>query len=836
MHGIVGLLLLVVLWPNPADGQTRRERAVNRQLLAGVEAYEDGLYDAAQRFFQRALDQAATDHQIREARLWLLRALFRSGNFEDLLKQLDSLLLQQADPASVSIYRFWRAHARYAQGQYAEAIEELNHVDPEQLDAAEAGRRLRMFGRAYIRTGRFDSASRVLDLYDRQFSQAPGAAENRLDRVDLLLQTGETDRAIEQLNELITDFPDAGAAQVGRLWLALLHLQREHYEDARMQLQYLTQSDVVVPEIVADAWAAWARIHEIHSDWNAAEQALLRVAESAPDLPARRLSSLNRARMLFQLADWEGGRAVLQPLIEDRLDGSLAAEAQLWLAESWLDQHRYEDALAAYQAYLNAFDDAAGRARAFLGRAWSLLGLERPAEAAASFEQAYRLHDQVMDRAQAWFKMADAYFLQGNYARARREYLFVAGQFMDSTLVPTALFQAAESSARSGELIVALDEFEAIEAQYPGSLHAAKSAMRVGSLHEEQGQWERAIAAYQRVVQQYQEADLVAAALHRRGLIQYRLGFFEAALIDFDAVLDKYPGLPEAEQAFYMRGWCLYLLGEDQRALQVAESFLERYPDSPWRYEVLFWLATYHFNHEQFTESEKRFLTVANAAPNGLLSDRALFWAARSAAALESYRDAIEHVSRLTRIYPRSGKMAEARLLQGDALIQLGEFAGAILAFEELIRSTPDSLLAVSAWGRKGDAQFTLGAETPARYEEALVAYQTVMDHPQATPSLRVQAEFKLGRTLEQMGRAEEALDRYLQVVYDFHQAPDTVLMAEAGIWFSRAAFSAAQMREAAGDVAGAVQLYERVAALELPAAPDARRRISQLLQTNARR
>ena len=830
------ILILAALWPDPASAQTRRERAVNRQLLAGTEAYEDGLYDAAQRFFERALNQATTDHQLREARLWLLRSLFRSADYAGILDRLNDDLLAQSDPASVAIYRFWRAHAWYAQARYAEVIEELNYVDPERLDEAEAGRRLRMFGRAYIRTGRFDSANRVLDLYDRQFPQGPEAALNRLDRVDLLLQTGETEVALTHLNELLAEFPESDAAYVGRLWLALLHMQREQYDLARVHLEMLTRAEQVPPELAADAWAALARIHEIDSDWSAAEQALQQVAKLAPDLSARRAGSLNRARMLFQLADWSGGRAVLEELIADRSAGTLAAEAQLWMAESWLDQHRYEDALSAYQSYLDAFEDPIGRANAFLGRAWSLLGLERPAEAAASFEQAYRLHDQVMDRAQAWFKMADAYFVQGNYARARREYLFVATEFADSTLLPTALFQAAESSARSGELLMALDEFNAIQAQFPGSVHAAKAAMRAGALQEEQGQWERAISAYQRVIQRYREPELVASALHRRGLIQYRLGFFEAALEDFDAVMDRYPGLPEAEQAFYMRGWCLYLMGEDQRALRVAESFLERFPDSTWRYEVLFWLATYHFNHEQYAAAERRFLMVANAAPNGTMADRALFWAARSAAALESYRDAIEHLSRLTRVYPRSPKIAEARLLQGDALIQLGEFAGAILAFEELIRSVPDSALAVSAWGRKGDAQFTLGAETPARYEEAVGAYQTVMDHPQASPGMRLQAEFKLGRTLEQMGRADEALDRYLQVVYDFNQAPDEGLLADAGVWLSRAVFAAAQMREASGDVAGAIQLYARVAGLALPTAPDARRRMQALQQPDAHR
>ena len=120
------------------------------------------------------------------------------------------------------------------------------------------------------------------------------------------------------------------------------------------------------------------------------------------------------------------------------------------------------------------------------------------------------------------------------------------------------------------------------------------------------------------------------------------------------------------------------------------------------------------------------FTTLAERYPNGPLADDALFWAGRAAAEKRDYLRAIEHYNELAKKYTNSPKLAETRFAQGDALSELGRFAGAILHFEEIIKKFPNSYLVDPAWGRKGDCQFTLGKDDPARYQEAIASYQTV--------------------------------------------------------------------------------------------------------------
>lgn len=826
---IIGLLFTAGLLPQAA-GQSRRDREVARQLAAGASAYEDGLLSAAERFFEQALRRSRSPEQIQESTLWLVSTLYRRHRYEQALALLDDEFFEQFEAAERPRFRMWRARLHYALGAFETVIDELTAVDPSHLSTDEMAQRLRIFGRAYAQTGRFESAARVFELYDQQHADTREAPANLLDWAGVLLDMPDLAEAETLLEELLVRYPDSTAALTARLWLSVLWIDQGRSDEALPVLLDLIASEPIPSDRVAEAWYAKARLEEQASDYAEALLSLQHGQAAAAETAMRERGRILEARVLLRADRANEGIERLRAIVAEAPGHPVSAEAQLELADALLALEQYDEALRAFQDYLEVFEDAEGRATALLGRAWSLLGLRRPVEAASSFEQAYALHPGLMERQQALFKVADSYFSNRQYARAREEYLLLTQVFPGSDLVPMALFQAAESLARQQRMDEALSEFRAIEDAFPGTPFAERAALRMGTLHEEAGAWERAMSAYNRLMETYPNGNLFAEALHRRGMIRYRSGRFQQALEDFERVVQQYPQHRGAEQAYFMRGWSLYLLGQNEEALAVSASFLQRYPYSRWLPDVTFWLGSYHFNQATYEEAERHFLDVITNHPDGELADQALYWAGRSAMAQAQYLRAIDHFSDLARRFPSSPIMPSVRFAQGDALSQLGEFAGSILAFQEVIRRYPESPIADAAWGRKGDNQFTLGAENPARYREALVSFQTVLDSSSATPALKLQAEYKLGRTLERLGQPEEALTHYLQVVYDF-QNDRTLRGAEAVLWFTRAAFLAASLEEAQGGIETAIQILNRVVAEEVPAAPDAALRIERLRQ-----
>jgi TolA-binding protein len=813
----------------PAVAESRREEAVERRLQAGQEALADGLYKAAQRFYERALRQAETPDQRHQARIGLCRSWDYLGDSEAILNLLDDALLASADEGVVPLYRFWRARAWYALQDDKAVITELNGVDPEALSDDDAALRLRMFSRAYARTGRVDAALRVFALFDRSYAEHAQAADNLLDWAQLVQASGDRAEAERLYGEVLTRFPEGLAAATVRLRLGQLRLAESDPQAALAVLEPLTTATNALPVALrAEGWYRLSEAQAARGAWSNALVASVEAESLAESTALRWPVALQRARLHFAVDQPEAAEQVVRGVLRATETDAVMQQALLVLAEGYLGRQDFERALAAYQDYLDAFEEPAGRAEAWLGKAWSLMGLRRTAEAASAFAEAYRLHPDVMARETALFKLADARFAEGAYAAARAEYQLVGEVFPESTLLPMAVFQAAECLARLQQVEPAVAEFRSIEAAYPATQYAEMAALRIGSLYEEQAAWQQAMAAYERLIRGYPDSDRAVQALHRRGLIQYRLGFFEDALRDFTQVVEQAPTDAAAEQAFYMRGWCRYLLGEDAEALRVAEAFVETYPDSIWLPEVRFWLAAYRFNRGEAEQAEREFLAVTEGAPESELADQALYWAARAALQQEAYREAIDYVTRLARRYPESARLADGRFTQGEALTQLGEFAGAILAFDQVVRQVPERPLAAAAAGRIGDCQFTLGADNPARYEEALASYQSVLDHSEATPEVRLEAEYKLGRTLEQMDRPAAALEHYLQVVYDLAESAAVRGEGQA-VWFTRAAFRVAQMKQAEGDAAAAARVLQRVVDAGVPAAPDAARRIEAL-------
>jgi tetratricopeptide (TPR) repeat protein len=277
---------------------------------------------------------------------------------------------------------------------------------------------------------------------------------------------------------------------------------------------------------------------------------------------------------------------------------------------------------------------------------------------------------------------------------------------------------------------------------------------------------------------------------------------------------------------------CKYWMGRDEEALDICMRFLETFPDSRWAPGVRFWLGTFHHNAGRFEKAMELFLSFADRYPSHALADDAVLWAGICAARNKDYLGSIELLNRLVKEYPGSEKLAEARFAQADSLTQLARYAAAILIYDEIIAKYPGRELVPAAWGRKGDCQFTLGAEDPSRYRESMESYRVVVNNARADVELVLQAEYKIGRCHEKLGRPMEAFEHYyLRVLLPFLQRQEAGewIGDAAKVWFTRAAFAAAAIMEQQEDWRRAVSILKRVVDAEVPAADEARERIRRI-------
>ena len=556
---------------------------------------------------------------------------------------------------------------------------------------------------------------------------------------------------------------------------------------------------------------------------------LLTRAQELEPAPERRLEmQAFQARLLLRSGQVDRGTELLRAAAAGAGSPDRAARLQLELADTLAQISEWTEAAAEYQAWLEAFDGAAGTAEARAGLGWALWTLGRQEEAAPQFARAAAAESDPARRLELQFKEADALFAARRFDSAAGRYAAVlAAAPADAELADRARYQLAETELARGQTEAGETRLLELSRTQPGTVFAREAVLRLGSLYEERGALETAIEQYGRLSDAGDDPERCARALLARGLVRYRLGAFQEALDDFDRIRDTLPRTPPAAQAMFMRGWCLYMLGRNAEALQACEQFLEGRPRSEFVPDARFWLAEQAFQRGEYADAEARFTRLADEHPRSPRAGDALFQAGRAATARHAPLAANEHYNALLARVPDHPRIAAALLAQGDVLAELGQFAAAILAFNEVIVKFPQQPEALAAWGRKGDCQYTLGAENPARYEEALLSYRTLLDFAGAPADLRLQAGFKLGRCQEKMGRAPAALDRYLEVLAAYAQERKPA--ETATVWFMRAAFAAAALQEAAGNWREAAGTYRRVIAAGAPAAGAARAHLERL-------
>ncbi len=108
---------------------------------------------------------------------------------------------------------------------------------------------------------------------------------------------------------------------------------------------------------------------------------------------------------------------------------------------------------------------------------------------------------------------------------------------------------------------------------------------------------------------------------------------------------------------------------------------------------------------------------------------------------------------------------------------------------------------------RRLACEFALGNTDRGSLERAVLTAESLLKSPAADAADKNEAGFIRGRSLEQLGREDEALQAYLDVLYGRLGANPDSSQPEY-LWFARAGAEAAKIQEKRGDFKGALAIY----------------------------
>ena len=484
-----------------------------------------------------------------------------------------------------------------------------------------------------------------------------------------------------------------------------------------------------------------------------------------------------------------------------------APALQLRIAETLGALGRQDEALAAYDRWLESYDVPDLRIRVRQGRGRLLLALGRADEALASLSEAIELAgDDAAQRRELVLEAVEAALAARRYARAET----LCRELLRTDRDPAILLRLARCLEASGDTEGARKTYaEARDAHDANEADAFVAAMRLGAMLAKENRPTEAIAEFSRFLPRAKDPARRDALRLERGRVYYGLDQLARARDDFAAVADSATPALAAEARFF-RVLCLYRLGDDEAARTFAESFVAAYPDSPRIPDMVLWLAKSDFNRGDYRAAAEGFRAFAERWPQEPRVATALLLAARAAYQDQDYARAVELVGTLAQRVPQAHNLPDARFLQAEALIELARHGEAAEVLDALVRQNPNAPWIGAAYGRLGDCFFVTATDDPERYALALDAFREAQARLEADADAEAMYAYKIGRVYEKQNRPDDAAEQYTRQLYRALARPNRY--GEDGTaWLRKTLARLRAIETARGNQAGYETLRRRI-------------------------
>jgi hypothetical protein len=254
---------------------------------------------------------------------------------------------------------------------------------------------------------------------------------------------------------------------------------------------------------------------------------------------------------------------------------------------------------------------------------------------------------------------------------------------------------------------------------------------------------------------------------------------------------------PLAVKAEFSHAMALATAGRTTNALQKFTNVIARFPSNELAFVSLNWVADYYWNQQDFINADKHYqLLFQNPAAPQQLALNARLMAGRAMYAVQLFNGARNYFTELVNLLKETNAPSQLKVeawfgLADTIYMQFlsgtnktsSDFDEAVSAYQAVLKLGTNNAT-VRALGRTGDLylQWGLLKNRAESYEWASNAYQGVVSSPYADLETRALAQIALGTVAEKQNHHEEALKRYLLVLYEADEKPlDPHLIKEAG-------------------------------------------------------
>jgi outer membrane protein assembly factor BamD (BamD/ComL family) len=519
-------------------------------------------------------------------------------------------------------------------------------------------------------------------------------------------------------------------------------------------------------------------------------QELRRWANDAPQ-PRRSLAQWYFARSELRAGRRDAAVRAYNRLHDDRAQLPALAEGLFEFAQLEIDDRHFDEALAILNDARALQPPPIVLDRIALLAAGAQYHARRFDKAAQAFEQVANTsprlrRDSLFNASLAWLQQND----NARFLADAKELTQVAGndETRGDLLLEEGLTQAAQGNNKATETL------QNFLRQFPRHNRAAEAWVAL--------------------------AELAFHAAPAR---------FDEARKNLDRARKSEPGPAAMERADYLAIWIEDAApdGDAAKVISGANEFLRKYPASAFIADVRMKLAETYYRRQDFPNAQTQFQILAQENPRGPFTERALFFAAKSATQSMAAQSLDRALVLLDEVVKKNGELKwAARNEQAAIERKLGKNQDAATLYDEVLQGNAKPEEKREALCGKGDIFYEAGEADHANYQRAIEAYDQLAGQADTPVHWRNQALFKKGICLEKLGDRDNALVTFYKIIEEENR-PDRP--QREFFWYYKAGFNAARLLEDDSKWQPAAVVYQKLASVGGARSEEAKSRLGRL-------
>jgi len=768
-------------------------------LFVAKKAFEDGFYEVSLGLLERFLKNFPESPKAAEANLLIGECFFHQGRFLDALSKFEDLLKSPEAKSIKDACLYWIAEVHFKGNNFQKAAEYYKMIVDEIPKSSYLAAANYSLGWCLFQQQDFTAALEYFKIVEEKFPQEPQAKDAPFKIIECLYNLKNYSFLKEKTKPYLKVFAkDSARLSYLYFYLAEADFYLDNFNEAIDEYtKVLKNNSDNKMQALAKMGLSWSYLKL--KQYKEAESAFFDIKQEDLDKKSLDVLLLGKAVLLAQTSRVNEAKQVYEELIRATSDPVVLLQSYLGLAEAQYSLADYAQAINAYKEALGKIQEGAIPQelldKLYYGLAWAYLKQGEFKEAIIAFQRIAKTSDDKIVKVSAFCQIGDAYQDAGDYLKAQEAYDTILKDYPDSIYGDYVQYQLGLTLLKKSHYDGAVMSFLALRKNFPASKLLDEASYALGLAYFQKPDYNSSRDVFERFQEEFKDSSLRPQAMYLLGSSFYNLEKYSDAIGVFKNIIRFYNQDADlAQKAEYEIADCFYQMGEEKEAMNRFRALRSKYPDSSLTVEIIWWLGSYYYRHNDLALARRYFTALIQDFPKSNLVVDAYYALGSTYSEESKFAEAIENFSKAAEL-GKSELSGQAAVALADIYLKQEKFDTALVTYEGALKGYPN--LANLIYPKMADLYYKIGNNP-----QALLFYRKSLD---TVPIKQVpDIQLKIGEIQEASGDTSAAIEEYLKVGY---------LYSENNIQAVKALLRVANIYEAKENYEEALSIYKKVIA-----------------------